>query len=84
MENAAWGRCALGQPCPGQRDPKNGPQSSCGTKKSKCKKGEEDLNVMLKNMKIRSSLLLGFGITILISIIIISATLILMNTQRAT
>ncbi len=39
---------------------------------------------MLKNMKIRSSLLLGFGITILISIIIISATLILMNTQRAT
>ena len=62
----------------------NGPQSSCGTKKSKCKKGEEDLNVMLKNMKIRSSLLLGFGITILISIIIISATLILMNTQRAT
>ena len=36
---------------------------------------------MLKNMKIRTSLLLGFGITLLVSIIIIASTLFLMNQQ---
>ncbi len=36
---------------------------------------------MLKNMKIRTSLLLGFGITLLVSIIIIAATLLMMNSQ---
>lgn len=38
---------------------------------------------MLKNMKIKASLLLGFGVTILISVIIIVTTLIMMGSQKA-
>ena len=36
---------------------------------------------MLKNMKIKTSLLMGFGITILISVLIIISTLLMMNSQ---
>ena len=36
---------------------------------------------MLKNMKIKTSLLLGFGVTILVSLILIAATLLMMNKQ---
>ncbi|MCI8423641.1 MAG: methyl-accepting chemotaxis protein [Lawsonibacter sp.] len=37
---------------------------------------------MIKNMKIRKSLILGFGVTILVSVAIIVASLILMNVQK--
>lgn len=37
---------------------------------------------MIKNMKIKKSLILGFGVTIAISVIIIVASLILMNVQK--
>lgn len=37
---------------------------------------------MIKNMKIRKSLILGYGITILISVIIIVAALFMMNSQK--
>ena len=37
---------------------------------------------MIKNMKIRKSLIMGFGVTIAISVIIIIASLILMNVQK--
>ena len=37
---------------------------------------------MIKNMKIRKSLILGFGVTIAVSVIIIIASLILMNVQK--
>ena len=36
---------------------------------------------MLKNMKIRTSLLMGFGVTLLVSLILIAATLLMMNSQ---
>ena len=36
---------------------------------------------MLKNMKIKTSLLMGFGITLLISVLIIISTLLMMNSQ---
>ena len=36
---------------------------------------------MIKNMKIKKSLILGFGVTIAVSVIIIVASLILMNVQ---
>ena len=36
---------------------------------------------MLKNTKIKTSLLMGFGITILISVLIIISTLLMMNSQ---
>ena len=36
---------------------------------------------MLKNMKIKTSLLMGFGITLLVSVILIGATLLMMNQQ---
>ena len=38
---------------------------------------------MFKNMKIRKSLIIGFGTTILVSVVIIIASLILMNTQKS-
>ena len=38
---------------------------------------------MFKNMKIRKSLIIGFGTTILVSVAIIIASLILMNTQKS-
>ncbi|MDE6590076.1 MAG: MCP four helix bundle domain-containing protein, partial [Oscillospiraceae bacterium] len=38
---------------------------------------------MIKNMKIKKSLILGYGVTIVISAIIIIASLLLMNNQRA-
>ena len=38
---------------------------------------------MIKNMKIRKSLILGFGVTIAVSVIIIIASLILMNVQKS-
>ena len=37
---------------------------------------------MIKNMKIKKSLILGFGVTIAVSVIIIVASLILMNVQK--
>ncbi len=37
---------------------------------------------MIKNMKIRKSLILGFGVTIVVSVAIIIAALILMNVQK--
>ena len=37
---------------------------------------------MIKNMKIRKSLILGFGVTIIVSVTIIIAALILMNVQK--
>ncbi len=37
---------------------------------------------MIKNMKIRKSLILGYGVTILISVIIIVAALLMMNNQK--
>ena len=37
---------------------------------------------MIKNMKIRKSLILGYGVTIVVSVIIIIASLILMNVQK--
>ena len=37
---------------------------------------------MIKNMKIKKSLILGFGVTIVVSVIIIIASLILMNVQK--
>ena len=37
---------------------------------------------MLKNMKIKTSLILGFGITILVSVALIVVTLVLMNVQE--
>ena len=37
---------------------------------------------MIKNMKIRKSLILGFGVTIVVSVAIIIASLILMNVQK--
>jgi len=39
---------------------------------------------MLKNMKIKTSLLLGFGFTIVVSVIIVACTLLMMNSQRST
>ena len=38
---------------------------------------------MIKNMKIKKSLILGFGVTIAVSVIIIIASLILMNVQKS-
>lgn len=38
---------------------------------------------MLKNMKIKASLLLGFGISILLSAILIITSLALMSNQKA-
>ena len=37
---------------------------------------------MIKNMKIRKSLILGYGVTIVVSVIIIIASIILMTTQK--
>ena len=37
---------------------------------------------MIKNMKIRKSLILGYGVTIVVSVIIIIASLIMMTTQK--
>ncbi len=37
---------------------------------------------MIKNMKIKKSLILGFGVTILVSVAIIIASLVLMNVQK--
>ena len=37
---------------------------------------------MIKNMKIRKSLVMGYGITIIVSVIIIIAALILMTVQK--
>ena len=37
---------------------------------------------MIKNMKIRKSLVVGYGITIIVSVIIIIAALILMTVQK--
>ena len=38
---------------------------------------------MIKNMKIKQSLILGYGVTIVVSVVIIIASLILMNVQKA-
>ena len=38
---------------------------------------------MIQNMKIKKSLILGYGVTIVVSVIIIIASLILMNVQKA-
>ena len=38
---------------------------------------------MIKNMKIQKSLILGFGVTIVVSVAIIIASLILMNVQKS-
>ena len=38
---------------------------------------------MIKNMKIKQSLILGYGVTIIVSVIIIIASLILMNVQKS-
>ena len=37
---------------------------------------------MLKNMKVKKSLILGYGITIVISVALIIASLMMMNNQR--
>jgi len=37
---------------------------------------------MIKNMKIKKSLILGFGVTIVVSVIIIIASIILMTIQK--
>ena len=37
----------------------------------------------IKNMSIKKSLIIGFGTTILISVIIIVASLLLMNSQKS-
>ena len=39
---------------------------------------------MLKNMKVKASLILGWGVTLLVSVVIIVATLIIMNQQTGT
>ena len=38
---------------------------------------------MIKNMKVRKSLILGYGVTIVVSVIIIIASLIIMNMQKS-
>lgn len=37
---------------------------------------------MIKNMKVRQSLILGYGVTIVVSVVIIIASLILMSVQK--
>ena len=37
---------------------------------------------MIKNMKIRKSLILGYGVTVVVSVIIIIASIILMTIQK--
>ena len=37
---------------------------------------------MIKNMKVRKSLILGYGVTIVVSVVIIIASLILMSVQK--
>ena len=37
---------------------------------------------MIKNMKIKKSLILGFGVTIVVSVIIIIAAIVLMTSTR--
>ena len=37
---------------------------------------------MIKNMKIRKSLIMGYGITVAVSVVIIIASLILMSVQK--
>ena len=37
---------------------------------------------MMKNMKVKKSLILGYGITIVISVALIIASLMMMNNQR--